>query len=140
MKTTKYIGATRLLPEPKEANGKKYPFAFDSDMPDKMHTAYRLVSTSDPHALTDASLTAMLEASKHGGLLADLDHNEGYPLSWITIYPDGSGSSGANNDGVRAQFEKGPSLEITRVRPEEPSRQRILPPPPPPDPGLQMGW
>jgi hypothetical protein len=149
MKTTTYIGVTRLLIQPKEANGKKYPFGFDSDMPSVMRTSYRLVTTSDPHALTDASLTAMLKSNKRSKLLADLEHNEGHPLSWITIYPEGSSGSGANNDGVRAQFEQGPSLEISKS-PLAPSKEPSAPeptkapPPPPPEPpkrsGPEMGW
>jgi hypothetical protein len=149
MKTTKYIGVTRLLTQPKEANGRKYSFAFDSDMPAEMHTAYRLVTTSDPHALTDASLTAMLKASKRGRLLADLEHNEGHPLSWITIHPEGSDGSGSNNGSVRAQFEQGPSLEVAKAPPGQqkepsvPTPQKAPPPPPEPEsekPGPEMGW
>ena len=149
MNMIKYIGATRLMPKPKEANGKKYPFAFDSDMPDEMHTSYRLVTTSDPHALTDASLTAILKANKRGQLFADLEHSEGHPLAWITIHREGSGGSGSNGGSVRAQFEKGPSLEITKAppgpakEPSAPEPQKVLPPPPepePPRPGPEMGW
>ena len=109
--TTIYNGVTRLLNEPKEANGKKYPFAFDSDMPEELHTSYRLMVTTEPNTLTDASLAVLLKASKRGRLFADLERTEGYPLSWITIHPEG-GPSGSGGGSLRVQFEKGLPLKL----------------------------
>jgi hypothetical protein len=141
MKMTKYVGITCLLKKAIEANGKKYPFAFDSDMPEDLHTAYRLIKTSDPAALTDAALTALLARSKRAHLLADLEYNEGHPLSWITIYPETEGGSGsAGGGGLRGQFEKGPDLEMTKTKgleqeePREPKPEKEpLPPEPEPE-------
>lgn len=138
MKSTIYIGVTRLLKEPKVANGKVYPFGFDSDIPAVFLTSYRLIASSDPADLTDASLAEMLKASKHGKLMADFEKIEGRSLSWITIHPEGSnGTTG----GRRGQFDQGPTLEMTKTLVPQPERTITQgKTPPPPDPELGMSF
>ncbi len=155
IKTT-YIGVTRRLGKPIVVDGKQFPFAFDSDIPDDLHTAYRVITTTDPDALTNGSLGEMIDASQRKKLLADLEKNEGHPISWLSVYPDaeegtrpsgeGQGSTGGSR---RAQFEKGPDLEPTKAKEPEKTQERApspekgmrpLPPEPvPPNRGPEPG-
>jgi hypothetical protein len=125
MKTTTYVGVTRLLETPIVANGKTFPFAFDTDTPEDLHTSYRLIATSAPHALDDRTLTEMIENNRNQQLEAALDRTEGRRIMWITIYPDAD--SDASGAALRAEFDKGPDLELKR-----PQRQALRPPPGPP--------
>jgi hypothetical protein len=157
MKTT-YNGVTRRLGKPIEANGKSFPFAFDSDMPGDLHTAYRVITTTDPDALTNESIGEMIDASQRKKLLADLEKNEGHPISWLSVYADAEegtrssgGDKGSTSGGRRAQFEKGPDLEPTKDKTKEPEKtqerapspekvMRPLPPEPvPPQRGPEPG-
>jgi hypothetical protein len=125
MKTITYVGVTRLLDVPIEADGKTYPFAYDTDMPEDLQTSYRILPTSAPNPFDDLALAEMIEGSRHRALEADLERTEGRRIMWITIHPDPN--SDASGAALRAQCEKGPDLELKR-----PHKQALRPPPGPP--------
>jgi hypothetical protein len=139
MNKKKYTGILCLLSKPEEANGKRYPFAYDSDIPDDLHTTVRLLPTSDPAALTDASLTELLNGNRHGGrLFADLETIEGHTLAWLTIYLESDSGPDSHGDvnPVRVKIERGPELSLDRARqrPDEPEQGPQAAPVPTPRP------
>lgn len=145
MKSTIYNGVIRLLEKPIVVNGKPYPFAFDSDIPEDLHTSFRVVTTTDPSAHTNESLGEMIDDSKHRKLMADLEKFEGRPLSWLVVHPESAKGSGSTGGARRAQFEKGPDLEPTKAKAKEPEKARerapsrekeMEPVPPEPEPEL----
>jgi hypothetical protein len=124
MKSTIYIGDTRTLEKPIAVNGKLYLFAFDSETPDKVQLAYRIMGSSEPNALTDEELLYLLGTSRNRRLMADLEWFENRPISWITIFPEENG--GATGSGRRGQFDRGPTLEKTKTLAPQEERSRTL--------------
>jgi hypothetical protein len=107
-------GLTSLLPEPKEASGRTYPFVYFATEPEEKSWTYRLLSYG-PEAMTDKDLAELLQRVRRM-LRADWEEQVAHPVGFLTLYPP---SPDGGSDERRVRYERGPDLEPDLGRPGE---------------------
>lgn len=123
-------GTVCLLPAPKTVGDDVYPFGFDANKPKEKSWSFRLLRTSSGRACLDnEQLKELLKASPRE-LNAKWEEQEGHSTGWVTIYP--VPKDGKAGDPFKAEFEKGPELEMKHTTHEVNEPTVVRPPLPEP--------
>jgi hypothetical protein len=134
-------GTVCLLPKPETVGDDVYPFGFDANKPEKKSWSFRLLRSSSGRAhLDNGQLKELLKASPRE-LNAKWEEQVKHSTGWVTIYP--VPKDGKAGDPLKAEFEKGPELEMQPTKPEveEPDPLwRPLPTPRPKPPEIEMSF